>query len=289
LIYQAPFFAILNHMAYRSWLKDVKHVGDLGQQLVPLDWKKPDIEERERLADERWSALYKKTLPVSLEHSRYFGCGLHDSWVVGHERTESEFVLKMDSDHAHEFMIHLGLYVDLDVPLFTFPVDLRCHDVAYLRWARPDPRGVMRYSRPNRRRLEDTKSTSDTLIHDWFFEQDGRLQWIVHFWAHLNEPGLLDSSCLFLMVDCASVSAEDGCRNAITTNYGPKAGLLWKEFWSQTDFLFCDQPQLFALIETISKREGWTKNDLRQELLQVPAASILEAYRANVEAENLVK
>ena len=91
------------------------------------------------------------------------------------------------------------------------------------------------------------------------------------------------------MVDCASVSAEDGCRNAITDNYGPKAGLLWKEFWAQTDFLFCDQPELFTLFESVSKREGWTKNELRQELLQVPGASILEAYRANVEAENLAK
>jgi hypothetical protein len=91
------------------------------------------------------------------------------------------------------------------------------------------------------------------------------------------------------MVDCAAVSARDGCFDAIKSNYGTKAALLWKEFWAQTKFMFWDQPQLFALFESVSKREGWTKIDLRQELLQVPGASILEAYRANVEAESLVK
>jgi hypothetical protein len=276
-------------MAYRSWLKDVKHVGDLGQQLVPLDWKKPDWEKRDEVQQAKWTALYKKPIPVSPEHSRYFGCGLHDSWVAGHERTGREFVLKMDSDHAHEFMIHLGLYVDLDLPDYTFPVHLVCHDVAYVRWARTDPLGYLKHSRADPRTLGDDRRCSDQLIHDWFFEQDGRLQWVVHLHSWLENPGLKDQHTMFLMVDCASVSAQDGCFNAIKSNYGTKSALLWKEFWAQTDFLFCDQPQLFALFESVSKREGWTKNELRQELLQVPGASILEAYRANVEAENLVK
>lgn len=276
-------------MSYRSWLKDVKHVGDLGQQLVPLDWKRPDWDKRDAVQQEKWSALYKKPIPVAPEYARYFGCGLHDSWVAGHERDGNEFVLKMDSDHAHEFMIHLGLYVDLDLPTFTYPVDLLCHDVEFVRWARTDPLGYLKHSHPELRPLDEDRRCSDQLIHDWFFEQDGRLQWIVHLHSWLENPGLKNQYTMFLMVDCASVSADDRCLDAITDNYGPKAGLLWKEFWAQTKFMFWDQPQLFALFERVSAREGWTKRDLRNDLLQVHGASVLEAYRANVEAENLVQ
>jgi hypothetical protein len=57
---------------------------------------------------------------------------------------------------------------------------------------------------------------------------------------------------------------------------GPKVEAIWQGFFTQTEFDVWDQPQLFTLFESVSDREGWTKNDLRQELLQVPCTQALE-------------
>ncbi len=276
MIYQGPFFAILNHMAYRSWLKDAKHVGDLGQHFVPYNDCKPDAAKRNKLTDERWMNAIRKVPPVAPEFRRYFGTRMHDSWVIGHERNGDHIRIELDSIEGSVFCAEYSLWLDVDLqePLLM-PVELHCHNVQYARWARHDKSGWLKYAEPDFREIEPTRTMSDSFTYDFFFEQDGRIQWIALFraWPHYSDWHISD---LFLMADCSHVSAVDNRPRAIRNHLGPKVEAIWQGFFTQTEFDVWDQPQLFTLFESISEREGWTKNDLRQELLQVPRTQPLE-------------
>lgn len=57
-------------MAYRSWLRDVKNIADLGQHLVVLDWHKPEWDRRDQLREERWRELHLKALPEKVRGTR---------------------------------------------------------------------------------------------------------------------------------------------------------------------------------------------------------------------------
>jgi hypothetical protein len=282
------FFAILNHMAYRSWLKDVKHVGDLGQQLGPVDYRGPNNDKREDLKDERWLAAIRQEIPVATEFKRYFGTSMHDSWVIGVHRNADQIRIELDSIEGNVFCTQYGLWLDVEFPEPLMPVELHCHDVCYARWARHDKRGWLKHAEPRFRLIDPSRTESDSFGFDFFHEQGGRIQWTAIFRAWKGWNGGLDSD-LYLMADCASLTAVDRRSQALDQHFGSPVASMWDEYFNQSAFSVWDQPELFDQFELVSVRKGWTKNDLRQELLQVPGASILEVYRANVEAENLVK
>jgi hypothetical protein len=55
-----------------------------------------------------------------------------------------------------------------------WPIDLLLHDPAYVRAARADLRGGLRYAE-YRSIYSDKPEDGPQYLHDWFFEQDGRL------------------------------------------------------------------------------------------------------------------
>ncbi|MEI7576200.1 MAG: hypothetical protein WCK51_04855 [Armatimonadota bacterium] len=266
-------------MAYRSWLKAVKHVGDLAQQFVPYDDCKPEASKRNKLSDERWLDAMKRQIPVAPEFLRYFGTRMHDSWVISQERTGDHIRIELDSIEGNVFCSQYGLWLDVEFPEPLMPVELYCHDVRYARWARHDKTGWLKFAEPEFREIDPTRTMSDSFTYDFFFEQDGRIQWIalIRAWPRYSDWHISD---LFLMADCSGVSAVDHRANVILNHFGAKAGLMWHQFFNQTEFDAWDQPQLFALFKSVSEREGWTKNDLRQELLQVPGARTLNSSKS---------
>jgi len=264
-------------MAYRSWLKDVKHVGDLGQHFVPYNDCKADAAKRNKLTDERWMNAIRKVPPVAPEFRRYFGTRMHDSWVIGHERNGDHIRIELDSIEGSVFCAEYSFWLDVDLqePLLM-PVELHCHDVQYARWARHDNKtGWLKFAEPRFRPIEPTRRRSDSFTYDFFHEQDGRMQWIALFRAWSSTSDFYRSD-LFLLADCSHVTAVDKRSNAVEALLGTKVKLLWNEFFNQSSFDVWDPPQLFTLFESISEREGWTKSDLRQELLQVPRTQALE-------------
>ncbi len=273
-------------MSYRSWLKDVKHVCDLGQHLFQTRWKDPNYDKREDLRDDRWLAAIRQETPVAPEFKQYFGSRMHDSWVIGVHRTNDQIRIELDSIEGNVFCTQYGLWLDVEFPEPQMPVELYCNEVCYARWARHDKDGWLKYAEPTFRKIDPSRTQSDSFGYDFFHEQAGRIQWIAIFRAWPGWKGGLRSD-LYLMADCGSVTAVDRRSQTLDLHFGSRVALLWREFFNQTEFDVWDQPQLFALFESVSKRKGWTKSNLRQELLQVPGAFILEAYRANVEAEGV--
>lgn len=200
---------------------------------------------------------------------------MHDSWVISVTRSDDHIRIELDSIEGSVFCAELGLWLDVDLPLQLMPVELHCHGVCYARWARHTTQsGWLKHSPPRFRPLDPTRTISDAFVYDFFHAQEGRIQWIAMFRAWSN-PSDFRKSDLYLMADCTGVSAVDRRAEAVRDAFGARFESLWHEFFIQTEFDVWDQPQLFALFESVSKREGWTKTDLRQELLQVPGAKTL--------------
>ncbi len=65
-------------------------------------------------------------------------------------------------------------------------------------------------------------------LYDWFIEQDGRIQWIAEIDSRGKRGGKLSSS-VYLMVDCARVSAIDLRENAVRKAYGDAGAALWRD------------------------------------------------------------
>jgi hypothetical protein len=213
-------------VSYRSWLQDVKHVQDLGSHCRGLvdDYILHD-DERFIENDLRWLELSKRELPIHEEFRPFFGSRMHDAYVLGAERENELFSLKLNCRIAEGFVYCMEVWLGLDLPEIVFPVSLVCHDVKYVRWARHNKRGYFTHARPN---WDAANRSSHTLLRDWFEEQDDRVYWI----SMLSCPGYDEvfGSNLFAMVDCKTVSAVDGRVNAVKAAFGDELSGLWSVY-----------------------------------------------------------
>jgi hypothetical protein len=213
-------------MSYRTWLKDVKSIHNLGPHYLHKRHR-PWDEDADARADAKWSKKLQEPIPVEPEFVEFFATRMHDSWVIGLERTDDQVTIRLNSIYADIFAWALAEVLEVDRVPSAWPVHLVLHDVVYMRSARHDPNGALRYA--NWRELRSTEFTrGDTFLYDWFFEQDGRIQWIAEFDARRLSLRSLSSS-MYLMVDCARVSAVDLRREALGAAYGPMAAELWDQ------------------------------------------------------------
>lgn len=209
----------------KSWLAEAKSIHDLGSwYYLP----KPGVydEKQDMRKEAKWLEQLRKPLPVEPQYVKFFGSRMHDSWVMGIERSPDVLRVRLDNCEADMYAFNLAGVLDMEPVPSQWPVDLLLHDPRYVRGVRHDPQGNLRFAEwENIRSCEPQKG--DQFLHDWFFEQDGRLQWIADIWSWEQGRGKLSTS-MWLLVDCARATAEDYRSPAIKRAYGPGGLTLWE-------------------------------------------------------------
>ena len=253
-------------MAYKSWLADAKDVRAIGGDF--FRWTENDAldDKRSELADARWQRNFDRPLPVPYPDRLFYGASMHDSWILTMERTRDVLRVRLNSIQARDFMAILAAELDLPRVEEPWPVDLLLHDPAYVRAARIDRTGGLRFEDPYR--LGEGKGlTTAEFLYDWFWEQEGRIQWIAQLYTGDRWRAALSNE-VFLMVDCARASAVDLCDVAMERAYGPAARMLYEEARANGENL--EEPfnlwNEHGLMDSLPDRlaaHGLTKTDFR--------------------------
>ncbi|RYG21348.1 hypothetical protein EON82_19000 [bacterium] len=124
-------------------------------------------------------------MPVEDPHRAFYGSRMHDSFVEGVERFGDELRARLDSVVARDFSRIVSGGAP-EAEMGAWPTDLVLRGVAYARAPRPDAGGRLRFL--DYRSLGSGKGQTPTeLLYDWFFQEDGRLQWVAQL--HLHERG----------------------------------------------------------------------------------------------------
>ena len=209
-----------------SWLAKAKSIHDLGGYFVVQKPGRYD-EEKDLRAERKWRQKWEEPIPVAPEFRVFYGSRMHDSWVMGIERKPDVLGVRLDCINADIFALNLVAVRDIERLPSQWPVDLLLHDPRYVRAARHDPEGNLRFIDWKAIHSEAPQEGTN-FLYDWFFQQEGRLQWIAHLWDWRDSTHKLSNSAL-LMVDCARATAVDHRANAIERAYGPGARLLWED------------------------------------------------------------
>jgi len=212
-------------MRASSWLANAKSIHDLGGFVAVQKPGSNYDEEREERAERKLREQFNKPIPVASEFQSYYGGRMHDSWVIGIERTANLLRLRLDSIEADAFAYHLCEGLGITRRVSQWPIDLLLHDPVYVRAARYGPDGGLRFA--DWRQVHSTEPQGgDQFIYDWFFEQDGRIQWISEIWSRRYSRRRL-STAFYLMVDCTCATAIDHRAEAIARVYGEGGRTLW--------------------------------------------------------------
>ncbi len=230
-------------MSYRSWLKDVTVIYDLGSHCAPRnplltekDW------ERDDLMTERWIERLKRPIPVETAFQRFFGSGMHDSWVLSTERTPEQFRIRLDCHSADIFACALSRVLSLAQSKTEKVIELIAEDALLVRWLRMTPEGKMlscrhEWAQTSPEKLATTEKFSlglDTFMYDWFENQENRVQWIVMIRTETPKSRRLDSN-LYILVDGERVYAEDHRLSGFIQDYGPSVQPVWEDALQSTE------------------------------------------------------
>lgn len=213
-------------MATRSWLAKAKSIHDLGAHFYVPKSKHSWVEEREDKAEDKWLERLQRPKPVAEKWLPFFGSRMHDSWVMGVERNADEVRVRLDCIHADIFAIGLAEVLVIDRIRRQWPVDLVFHQPHHLRAARHLPSGGLRFY--DVRRLYSTgPQEGPQFLHDWFFDEDDRIQWISEIWNW--ESNSKESKSIYLMIDCERVSVVDRRAKVLASVFGPAVLSLWSD------------------------------------------------------------
>lgn len=267
-------------MAYRSWLKDVKTIHDLGAHCHNLSFRSPEDDARIERYEEKWRARFNAPIPVQEEYQYAFRSGMHDSWVEWIKRSPGELRIRINNDLCQHFVGQICKMLDIHIPTFlntTYdrdidksadiidwiaPVDLVFEDPIYVNAVRQELEGKLRWSGwENAGRQKPFQA--DQFLYDWFFEQDGRIQCIAAIWS--RRPGSKVGDTLYLLVDCSRARAEDGREQAIKKLLGPGAAAIWNDFQAGVDIGDSQDKwtHAYAYIERRMEARGLKLQDLR--------------------------
>lgn len=252
-------------MSYRSWLKDVKHVRDLGSHVYGSNetWQ---VQERR---DEQYFALRQEPLAQLGELWRYFYGAFHDAYIVSFEHVGSDFKIVLeDVTWVDEFFRTLSQIVGLDIKPATGFVTFWFQDVRYLTTLAARPDGVVRFSK------YEQPGSEDCLYRDWWFSQDGRLQWVAQLDSFGVRRGLLNVGP-FLVVDCEAVRVLDHRPSDIRRKYSTLVEQIWISYWQSLKAHDANQGVLSsrASLEDFLYEKGFTMNDLVRDLTEVRTQS----------------
>lgn len=193
---------------------------DLGSHVYSTnqDW------ETQEKRDNTYHAL-KENPVVGLEGiAQYFYGMLHDAYLLGFERADQEFSVTLGDLWLDEFLEQVATLAGVDIPEIQNHVLITFHDVVYQTTLAARADGVVRFYR------YEKPSGHDYLYRDWFFRQDGRLQWIAEVDVSGRRGGKL-SVGPFIVVDCASVSVHDEREFRVREAVSAELAQMWSEFW----------------------------------------------------------
>lgn len=212
----------------RSWLAEAKSVHDLGDDFYVPRSKAAYSWEREVAKEEKSLARRRGPVPVAEKWLPFFGSQMHDSWVVGVERTAKEVRVKLDSINADIFAIDLADILEVARVRRQWPVDFLFHDIHYMRCARYAPDASLKFYDSRLLRSAEPQR-GPQFITDWFIQEHDRLQWIADIYVSEwpRRPNL--SSSAFLMIDCERVSVVDRRLRALEEVFGPAVRPLWED------------------------------------------------------------
>ena len=232
----------------RSWLAHVSDVREIGGLFDAPKTRGPSSEKEDDRAEERWDAARKRPVPPGVANPEFFRSRMHDSGVIALDRKKGVLRVRLDSIVARDFARILEDALDRPPAEGPWPVDLVLHDPTYVRAARADARGALRFEDPHRlgggylwdtfppvespnprilTRPDAAGKTSAEFLYDWFYEGNGRLQWIAQLYTFDRRRGALSNE-VYLMVDCARATAEDRCPETFERAYGPAGRRLYE-------------------------------------------------------------
>lgn len=219
-------------MAYRSWLKDVRKINDLGQHLYHSpkgkeDWDRLDEYEKKSLE------LNTRSVPVASDYEKYFGGKAIFSYVIGTERVGDRFEVHLYDRSAHGFVMDYAEMKGIEIDDCRARVVLVFDGVTYANSVRPDAEGWLKHADISTWRPTNDLMATDRILLDWFYEQDGSTQWIGQFMKY--EPDRSNpQSDVFLLVDFKTAYARDERASAIRSLAGDECLQLWNEFRDQS-------------------------------------------------------
>lgn len=208
-------------MSYRSWLKDVKHMQDLGSHVYSTsqDW------QTQEKRDQKYYALRENPVAGLNGNEKHF-YGVHrGARILGVTRTDRDFSISIEDWWLPSFLEDISALARVDVPEFSVPLTFRFHDVAYQTALAARPDGVLRFFR------YEKPSEYDLLYRDWFCTQDGRLQWIASLDVFGKVKGKMTVGS-FLVVDCKTLSVDDEREETLRGAASPIVVELWREYSS---------------------------------------------------------
>ena len=230
-----------------SWLAKAKSIYDIHSAVYLPKPGQPFDDERDERATKKWRARIDRPLPVADEFRPFYGSWMHDSSVVEIERTPAILTVRLDCICANTFTHVLAKELEVEPVASQWIVDLLLHDPSFVRAARYDPFGNLRFA--------EWKTIHDQdFLYDWFYEQDGRLQWVAEIWGRENGRTKLSWS-VYLMVDCSQATAADRRAGTIEKFYGRGGRAIWE------DVIGVGEPGVRYM-------GGWSWNDVRDFIRQ---------------------
>ena len=240
-------------MSYRSWLKDVKHMQDLGSHVYSTnqDWETQDKR------DQKYYALAENPVKGLEGIAQYFYGTFHDAYLLGFERADREFSIKLGDLWLDEFLEQVATLAGVEVPDIDSHVTLSFHDVVYQTTLAARADGIVRFYR------YEKPSSTDYLYRDWFYRQDNRLQWIASLDVYAEGRGKM-SVGPFIVVDCSSVTVRDEREIRIRAAVSTQLAQMWSEFWADAPTFKRLWPPLAnqAAFAKFLEERGWTISQL---------------------------
>jgi hypothetical protein len=220
----------------KSWLAKAESVQDLGNHLYVSKPHKDDFVEWLRHED-RWREMRNRPIPVAEPYKKFFGSGMHDSRVMSIDRNSDRLRIRLDCINADIFAIDLASVLEVEEVHRQWPVELLLHKPAYVRAARYDPTGTLRFADWTKM-CSDEPQQGDQYLRDWFFEEDGRIQWIAMISSMGSYRQQFLSSEMFLMADCYEATALDVRSIAMETVFGKPGRIIWEQALADFDGLW---------------------------------------------------
>lgn len=220
-------------MPQRSWLAKAKSIHDLGNHFYVPDASKPWDDKRDAEAEARWLERLRQPLPSAVETPDFYGSRMHDAGVMSVERTSEVFRLTVDDVETQLFSSALADLLEVPRRNGPWPIELRLYDPQYVRAARFDRRGGLRFE--SWERLTESRGERQIeFLYDWFHMDAGRLQWIADLYFFIGRGAALSPN-IYLMIDCARAGGIDRRREALVAAFGEPAGSLWDDLRGHVD------------------------------------------------------
>lgn len=209
-------------MSYRSWLKDVKRVEDIGEL--------PNNETPEQL--KRWSARMKfQPDRVSETDFEFFQSRCHDSSILWTEKDRSNYQFAYSDDMSSELRHAIDGLLGITTWNAVFPVLLTFENCCYVNFVTPGQSGFFEWFDVDNieiRQVERNEFPRDEFMCGWFFEQDSRLQAILSACRNTaHEPFRPE---FYALIDCEGFKAKSLISEFAHKNFGPEGREVFADY-----------------------------------------------------------